>query len=170
MILKSFWEALEASTLGTTIASSEWLFPSIETMHVIALVTVVGSIFIMDLRLLGFSSRKRPVSAVSHDTIPVTWIAFCCAVVTGLLLFVSKATTYTANPYFIFKMFLLLLAGVNMAIFHRMTWHSIGKWDREVSAIPLAAKIGGGLSLLFWTLIIFCGRIIGFTLGVYAAS
>ena len=168
MALKMLWEALETSTLGTTIAGSEWMFPTLETLHVISLVTVIGAIVIMDLRLLGLSSARRAVTAVSLDTIPVTWIAFLCAVMTGSLLFVSKATVYTANPYFLIKMGLLALAGINMALFHRMTWKTIGTWDNAIPAIPLSAKIGGGLSLLFWTLIVFCGRIIGFTLGVYA--
>jgi len=165
--VNSLWTSLEGSTLGTTIASSEWLFPTIETLHVIAIVTVVGAIAVMDLRLLGVTSRNRLVTAISRDTLPLTWIAFACAVVTGLLLFVSKATSYMVNPYFLAKMGLLLLAGLNMAVFHMVTWKDVARWDGTIAAIPPAAKLAGLASLIFWSLIVLCGRIIGFTLGIY---
>lgn len=165
--MNSLWTSLEGSTLGTTIASSEWLFPTIETLHVIAIVSVVGAIAIMDLRLLGLTSRNRLVTAISRDTLPLTWIAFACAVVTGLLLFVSKATSYMVNPYFLVKMGLLLLAGLNMAVFHMFTWKGVARWDGTMVAIPPAAKLAGLASLIFWALIVLCGRIIGFTLGIY---
>lgn len=165
--MNSLWTSLEGSALGTTIASSEWLFPTIETLHVIAIVSVVGAIAVMDLRLLGVTSRNRLVTAMSRDTLPLTWIAFGCAVVTGLLLFVSKATSYMVNPYFLFKMGLLLLAGLNMAVFHLFTWKGVASWDGTITAIPPAAKLAGLASLTFWALIVLCGRIIGFTLGIY---
>jgi hypothetical protein len=167
MILNSLWESLEGSAFGSAIASSEWMFPTIETLHVIAIVSVVGAIIVMDLRLLGLTSRNRLVTAVSRDTLPLTWIAFACAVVTGLLLFVSKATTYMVNPYFLVKMALLALAGLNMAFFHLFTWKNVANWDGSVAAIPTAAKLAGLGSLIFWALIVLCGRIIGFTLGIY---
>lgn len=167
MTLNSLWASLEGSTFGSTIASSEWLFPIIETLHVIAVVSVVGAIVMMDLRLLGMASRNRLVTAVSRDTLPLTWIAFAGAVITGLLLFVSKATSYMVNPYFLFKMALLLLAGLNMAIFHLFTWKDVANWDGSIVALPRAAKLAGLGSLIFWVLIVLCGRIIGFTLGIY---
>ncbi|HWJ68903.1 MAG TPA: DUF6644 family protein [Sphingobium sp.] len=167
MILNSFWESLEGSAFSSAIASSEWMFPTIETLHVIAIVSVVGAIIIMDLRLLGLTSRNRLVTAIARDTLPLTWIAFACAVITGLLLFVSKATSYMINPYFLFKMGLLALAGLNMAFFHFVTWKTVAEWDGSVAVIPTAAKLAGLGSLIFWALIVLCGRIIGFTLGIY---
>lgn len=163
----NLWIAIEASSLGTTIASSLWMFPTIETLHVIAIVTVIGAILIMDLRLLGLTSRNRTVAAVEKDTVPLTWLAFALAVVTGLLLFVSKATTYMANPYFLWKMVLLALAGANMLVFHRIISKGRDTWGAPGMSTPGAAKLAGLLSLAFWTVIPFCGRVIGFTLGVY---
>lgn len=167
MILNNLWASLEGSAFASTIASSEWMFPTIETLHVIAIVSVVGAIIVMDLRLLGLTSRNRLVTAISRDTLPLTWIAFACAVVTGLLLFVSKASTYMVNPYFLAKMGLLALAGLNMAFFHLSTWKDVANWDGSITAIPTAAKVAGVASLVFWALIVLCGRVIGFTLGIY---
>jgi len=158
---------IENSAFGSAIAGSEWMFPAIETIHVFAIVTVIGTIAIMDLRLLGLASRGRTVQAVERDTVPLTWIGFALAVITGILLFVSKATSYMANPYFLWKMGLMLLAGVNMAIFHRVLSKDIAQWDAPGATAPAAAKIAGLLSLALWIVIPFCGRAIGFTLGVY---
>ena len=121
----------------------------------------------LDYRLLGITSKNRSVKAVENDTIPVTWIGFAVAVVTGVLLFVSKATTYMANPYFLWKMGLMAVAGINMAIFHRVISKGVEEWGQPGGTIPGAAKLSGALSLGIWLIIPFCGRVIGFTLGVY---
>ena len=170
MTTGSLWAALENSSLGSAIASNEFLFPTIETVHVIAIVTVIGAIAIMDLRLLGVTSGSKSVAAMEHDALPVTWIAFTLAVITGGLLFVSKAQSYMVNPYFLWKTALMALAGVNMVVFHRYFSKDIGTWGAPGGAIPLSAKLSATLSLLLWMAIPFCGRVIGFTLGVYYAG
>ena len=166
MNLQPFWEALEASPVGDFIASSSWAFPTVECIHVIAIVTVVGTVMIMDLRLLGLTSKACAVTEMSTDTLPWTWGAFVLAAISGLLLFVSKAHIYTIDPWFLWKMGLIVVAGVNMAIFHVFTWKSVHDWDSGCD-VPMAGKIAGGLSLFFWVLVVFCARLIGFTLGLY---
>lgn len=167
MNLDALWGALETSSLGSFVAESAWAFPTIESIHVIAIITVVGSIAVMDLRLLRATSRDWQVTQVSRDTLGLTWMAFVVAAITGGLLFVSKANSYTANPYFLIKMVLIALAGINMMIFHSTTWKTVGSWNSG-DAVPTAAKVSAGLSLFFWVLVVFFGRAIGFTLGVYA--
>jgi hypothetical protein len=161
------WQRIEGSSLGTTIAEAELLFPTIETVHVIALVTVIGVIALMDLRLLGVVGRSKSVAAMERDTVPLVWTAFALALVSGGLLFVSKAATYMANPYFLWKMGLMLLAGLNMAIFHLVWSKGMADWGRPGRQVPTAAKLSGLLSLALWMVIPLCGRIVGFTLGVY---
>jgi hypothetical protein len=167
MTANTLWQNIEGSDFGVTIAESLWMFPTIETVHVIALVTVIGAIVAMDLRLLGLASMNKTVTAMAHDTIPLTWVAFGLALITGTLLWISKAATYMANPYFLWKMGLLALAGLNMAIFHRITAKGMADWDAPGAAVPRAAKVSGLLSLVCWAAIPFCGRVIGFTLGSY---
>jgi hypothetical protein len=163
----TIWENLQNTSLGIGIAESEWWFPIIETLHVIALVTVIGAIAAMDLRLLGLTSGNKSVVAMERDTVPLTWGAFAFALITGLLLFVSKAATYMANPYFLWKMGPMALAGVNMLIFHRLVSQGMHEWGQPGHATPTAAKVSGLLSLALWIAIPLCGRIVGFTLGVY---
>lgn len=163
---ENFWQTLEYSSLGISIAESTWAFPTIETLHVIALVTVVGTIMIMDLRLIGKASMNVSITQMTRDTLKWTWGAFIMAAITGLLMFVSKASTYMVNPYFLWKLVLLALAGLNMVAFHFLTYKTVGQWDTGPN-IPTAAKVAGSLSLLFWFIVIFLGRAIGFTLGIY---
>ena len=169
MALQAVWQAVADWPLAQYIAGSSWAFPILETTHVVAIVIVFGSIAIMDLRLLGLASASSRVTEISNDTLPWTWGAFAVALVTGSLLFISKATDYMVNPYFVWKMVLILLAGVNMAVFHLSTWRGVGSWDTS-SALPKAAKLAGGLSLVLWIAVVFVARAIGFTLDLYSAS
>ena len=161
-MLMSFCEWLQGTPLALFIAESSWAFPTVESVHVLAIVLVVGSISVVDLRLLGIASANRPVSDVSNDVLPVTWACFAIAAVTGLLLFVSKATSYIENWPFRIKMILLVLAGLNMLAFHFLTYREVSGWD-HARRPPPAARTAGALSLLFWIGVVAFGRWIGFT-------
>ncbi len=145
----------------TQIRESDWLFPTIETVHVFALVLVVGTIMTVDLRLLGLTNKERPFSQVASEMLPWTWVAFGIAATAGLLMFSSKALTYYSNIPFRLKMVCLLLAGINMTLFHWLGTRHLAAWDR--SRPPRAAKFAGGASLLLWSVIVAAGRWIGFT-------
>ncbi len=168
MFLQGLWQALEGSAVGQYVAASTWAFPTLESVHVVAIVTVVGSIAVMDLRLIGVASNECAVTELSKDTLPWTWGAFGLAMITGALLFVSKATSYIVNPFFLWKMALIALAGANMGVFHLFTWRTVKHWDTGC-AVPLPGKIAGGLSLGFWVIVVFVARAIGFTLDKYAS-
>ena len=147
--------------LPTQIRESDWMFPTIETVHVFALVLVVGTIMTVDLRLLGIANKDRPFSEVASEMLPWTWAAFAIAALAGMLMFSSKALTYYGNIPFRLKMVCLLLAGINMVMFHWLGTRHLEAWDR--GRPPRAAKLAGGASLLLWTTIVAAGRWIGFT-------
>ena len=152
---------LQATPLSTTIRESDWLFPSIECVHVIAFVVVVGTISVVDLRLMGAASKTRRADELIEELLPVTWIAFAVAAVAGLLLFASKPVTYTQNFFFLGKMLLLVLAAANMGAFHLFVHTSLAA--APVGPPPLAARVSGAISLALWITIIAFGRWIGFT-------
>jgi hypothetical protein len=162
MDLTSFFEWLQDGSVATAIREGETLFPWIESAHVLAITFVVGSIAAVDLRLLGLASRGRRFSQVNGEIVPLTWIAFVIAAVTGGLLFSSKAVQYAANLSFQLKIALLLLAGTNMAVFQLVTFRQIDSWDAALP-LPVRARLAGGVSLLLWIAIVACGRVIGFT-------
>ncbi len=153
-----------------TSGPAEWLrtsvkaMPIVEAIHVLAAATVFGTIFIVDLRLLGLPDTKRPFTRVSDEMLRWTWFAFGIAVMAGLLMFAANAHTYVGNTAFRLKMLALLGAGVNMAIFQGITFRSVSRWDRNAPP-PLAARLAGALSITLWVSVIFCARWIGFTKG-----
>ena len=153
----------EGSALADRIRENEYLFPLIESVHVLAISLVVGSILAVDLRLLGVAYRGQPASRVTKGILPLTWCAFAIALTSGSLLLISNATKYVANGYFDTKMLLIGAAGINMAIFQLVVAKSLPRWT-PTARPPLAARLAGGLSILLWIGVVACGRWIGFTM------
>lgn len=154
---------LENTPLATRIAASDWAFPIIESIHVIALTLVLGTVCVVDLRLLGWASVRQSYREVARETLPWTWIAFAVAAISGTLMFITKASAYYENTAFRTKAVLLLLAGLNMLIFELLTARRAAGWDRSQS-VPWTGRLAAALSLLFWISIVFFGRRIGFTM------
>jgi hypothetical protein len=162
MLIPQFCAWLENTPVAAAIRQSTWLFPTIETIHVLCIVIVVGSISMFDLRLLGIASRDRGIRELYDEVLPWTWASFICAAIAGALLFSSAATKYYHNFPFRMKMLLLVLAGLNTAIFQFGTYRGVDSWDRD-GRIPLGAKLAGALSLVLWIGVVGFGRWIGFT-------
>ncbi len=152
-----------SNPIAQTIRENEILFPWIEALHVLAVTLVIGSISLVDLRLIGIRALNRPISNISKELLPITWMAFLVAAVTGAILFTSNALSYSQNFYFISKIILLGLAGINMICFQFIIGKNIDNWN-HYQQLPTAARISGAISLMLWIGIIFCGRWIGFTL------
>jgi hypothetical protein len=140
------------------VASYFW-YPFIESAHVVSVAFVLGSIFFVDLRLMGFISRDNPVRRASR-ILPVTWVAFAVAVVTGILLYLPAASRYTWNFAFQIKFLLLALAGINMLVFHYGIWRTVDAWDQGPP--PAAARTAGFLSAALWLAVVYYGRLTPF--------
>lgn len=166
MTLDIVFQTLYDSPVAQTIRQNNSAFPWIESLHVLAITLVFGTISIVDLRLVGYPSHRRGARQLIVDLLPFTWAAFALAVVTGSLLFVSNAVAYAHNAQFQCKMLAMVAAGANMAIFHLTAYRRIGEWDDDRSP-PLSAKIAGLGSLAFWLLVICFGRWIGFTISAF---
>jgi hypothetical protein len=164
-VFEQFLQALQDTSIATAIREGESLFPWIECVHVLALTVVIGSIAVVDLRLLGLVSRDRGVAQTTASVLPVTWTAFGFAVMTGGLLFASNATTYAHNFYFQIKIALIAVAGLNMAVYHLFLNRGVEAWHTP-ALTPMRARLVGALSLCLWIAIVAFGRWIGFTIGV----
>jgi uncharacterized membrane protein len=162
MPIDAFLKSVEGTTFATTIRNSIWMFPILESIHVMSFTIVVGTIAIIDLRLLGLASTNRSFQRMSSEILKWTWAAFVVTVATGLMMFSTNARIYYHNPFFRAKMVLLVLAGLNMALFEFTDGRTVRSWDSS----PSAPRVGKGVavaSLVLWVSIIFMGRIIGFT-------
>lgn len=155
----SFFAWLEGTPLAVAIAESALLFPTLETLHVLGLALVVGSIAAFDLRTLGLAWPNRRRETLVREILPWTWSGFLIAVGTGVLLFISSASVYVENPVFLAKMGLLVLAGANVLFFHLHPHHRLGVHSQPASS---ALRASAALSLLLWVAIVVLGRWIGF--------
>ena len=157
-------QTIHDSPPGEWMRTSLKAMPIVESLHVLAAATVFGTVFIVDLRLLGWLDSHRPVTRIAREMLRITWVAFCVSIIAGLLMFAANAQTYYVNTAFRLKMLTLVAAGVNMAIFHAITYRGVNRWDTGGPA-PLAARIAGATSIVLWVATICLARWIGFTKG-----
>jgi hypothetical protein len=157
--------AIHDSTLAEyvrgDVPGTEWLFPIIETVHILCLTIVFGSIAMIDMRLIGLVSRQVPFTSLYRELVPWTWWAFAGAAMSGSILATGKIQDYVYNPQFMAKFVLIALAGVNMVVFHAGAYRDVAHWDKAAT-VPAGARFAGTLSLGFWIAVIFCGRWVGF--------
>jgi len=152
--------AIEASALGEAMRKWLWLYPSVEIVHLAGIALLVGSIAVLDLRLLGLS-RALPVRKLASHVLPWTAGSFVLIIPSGLAMFVAHAGDLMANPVFALKICLIMAAGTNAAIFHAAVFRSASNWDVDVMP-PAAARASAALSLLLWISVIACGRLLAY--------
>jgi hypothetical protein len=157
-VIESFFDWMQGTAYGTAI--SETYFPLVECVHVIALTIVAGTIFIVDLRLVGLASRQLRFTRLSEQILPWTWRAFVLAAITGGSLLMANASGYYHNTPLRIKAVLLVLAGLNMAYFQFVTFRSVDSWDGGRASG--AARFAGWASLILWSGVIATGRWAGF--------
>jgi hypothetical protein len=152
--------SLEEGSIAAAMRDSLWLYPTVETVHIVGFVVLVGAVFLFDLRLLGFS-RRLSVRQLALHLLPWSAAALVLIVPTGILMFASAATDLIGNRAFVVKMLLLMLAATNAAAFHLGPFRSVERWDHDVPA-PVAAKLHALASLLIWVAVLACGRFIAY--------
>lgn len=140
---------------------SLYVWPLLESTHVLSLGLFVGTAVMNDLRLLGWTMREVPVSEVTGRLLPWTRIGFAVMLTTGFLLFYSSPVRYYHNIFFRFKVLLLIVAGLNAFVFHRGIHRRVAEWDNDTK-LPRAARVAGAVSLIAWALIVVSGRLIAY--------
>jgi hypothetical protein len=161
MSLLALMKWLADSSWSVGLHESQWGYPLVESVHVWALCLFFGLAVMFDLRLLGLTMRRIPVSEVSRRLLPWTIAGFVIMVISGMLLFSAIPLRSYQNIFFRIKMVLLALAGLNVWIFHSKVYRGVTTWDLNVKT-PRAARVAGALSLALWVGIIFSGRMIAY--------
>jgi hypothetical protein len=160
-MLLSLCQWLQGTSFGTGIRESIWLFPIIETVHLLALAFSVGIIMFVDLRLVGAAMKDQPVSEVFGKLQPMALKGFVINFLSGMLLFVSEPLKCYNSTYFRVKLVLLFLLGVNALAFQVFTLPSVADWDKA-RVTPLRARMAGWASLAFWMGVVVMGRAIAY--------
>jgi hypothetical protein len=162
MSILSVCQWLNDTTFGTSIRESIWVFPIIETTHVLGLALSVGLLLVSDLRLMGVILRTRPASEVYEQIKPWMFTGFFIMTVTGILLFWCQAVKAYNSYFFRAKIILLVLAAMNAIAFERGIYRKVDQWDNALTP-PREARLAGWFSLLLWAGIITCGRTMAYT-------
>ena len=161
MTLLPFCEWLASTDWSIALHESLYLYPLIETTHVLALLLFVGSVTFVDLRLLGWVFQDVPISEVTGRLLPWTVAGFFIIVVTGALLFYAIPVRTYLSIFFRIKMLMLVGAGINAGLFHLRVRRCEPSWDRDPKP-PFKIRATGAVSLISWAIVIVMGRMIAY--------
>jgi hypothetical protein len=151
---------LETSSLAVQIRQSLWLYPALEIVHILGIVLLVGPAFMFDLRLLGFS-KNLSVAALSRHLLPWSQRGLLLIIPSGVLLFITNAETLGTDPVFWLKMGLLVVAALNVFVFHKFVFNPVSGPELP-GELPLFSKVTAIISILVWIAVITCGRLLAY--------
>jgi hypothetical protein len=151
---------LASTPLSQTMREHLWLYPVVETVHIVGFAVLVGAVALFDLRVLGCAGTL-PVQALGRHLLRWALASLLLVIPAGLLLFSSQPLDFISNPAFKLKLALLAGAGLNAAVFHASAYRSVAAWDVQRPAPPLA-RAQAALSLLLWISIVACGRMLAY--------
>lgn len=161
MSLSGFCEWLASTPGSVALHESIWMYPIVESVHVLALCLFLGLAFVLDLRLLGLTFRRNPVSEIAERLLPWTTFGFGLMLASGGLLFYAIPVRTYHSIFFRVKVAMLLLSGLNVLVFHSTIYRSVALWDLN-PVPPVRARVAGGLSLALWAGIVVAGRMIAY--------
>ena len=161
MSLLPFCKWLAATPGSVALHESLFMYPLVESAHVLTLCLFVGLSMVLDLRLLGVALRRVRVSDVAGRLVPWMTAGFVVMVITGVLLFYAIPVRSYQSLWFRGKAIMLILAGVNAWVFHSGVYHRVAEWDLDAIA-PRAARRAGIASLVLWAGIVVFGRMIAY--------
>ena len=153
-----FVELIEQSELAQALRQSLWLYPIVNTLHILGFALLLGSAITLDLRLLGLWS-KVPLSGLVYVLRPIMFVGFILATSFGLLLFITNAADYLNSSLFISKLLLIALVVFNAVLLNQSSC-----WSRALSTnyCNLRLKWQALVSLILWITIMVLGRVIGY--------
>jgi uncharacterized membrane protein len=146
------WESLEHVGWVTVLANTGWMYATVSVVHYFTLLFFIGTIALVDLRILGVADRNQTLSLLADQLLPWTWIGFALAMISGFLLFTTDAGDYAPDHVFQAKMLVILLA----VVFTVVVQVGLRKWN-QLPAVPASAKVIAAVSLILWLGAILAG-------------
>ena len=152
--------ALEGSALGAAIRQSTWAYMAANVGHIVSLFVFAGAVAVMDLRMAGAFAATSP-GQVLRTARRVAVVGLLGLVVTGATLFTAEASHVILNPVFQFKLALIALGLLNIALFEYFTAPRIRDLP-PLAPMPGAARAAGVLSIVTWVAVAAFGRSIAY--------
>lgn len=150
--MQNFCEWLEHTRLISTIAETGWMYATFSVIHYFSLFVLVGTIALIDLRVLGVASRRQSIAKVAGQLFPWTWTALGLALLSGFVMFGTDAGDFYPDKVFRVKMAVILLA----LLFSVIIQQNVRNWDR-LPFLSSGAKLVALVSLLLWVGAILAG-------------
>ena len=152
---------LSETKWSIALLESLYMYPWIESAHVLSICFFIGILLFVDLRLMGVAFTKLPISEMNRKVLPWSLFGFGLMTLTGFLLFYAIPVRSYQNIFFRFKVILILLAGLNAFLFHRQMKVEGMIWD-EGKSIPKSVHLKAAVSLVLWSGVIISGRMIAY--------
>ena len=161
MSLLPFCQWLAETPGSIALRESLYMYPLVESAHVLTLCLFLGMTIMFDLRLLGVTLTGVPMAEIRQRLGP--WIAagFVLMVTTGALLFYAIPVRSYQSIWFRLKVMMLIVGGLNAWVFHSRVYHSVAEWDLD-PVLPRRARMAGAVSLMLWASIVVAGRMIAY--------
>ncbi|MFC9335945.1 hypothetical protein [Arthrobacter sp. NPDC057009] len=159
--MDDFFAWLENAAFAEAIRGTTYLYPMLESIHIIGIALLVGPAAAFELRLLGLGQHKLPVTEAAKYLLPISRLGLGIAVITGVVMFVPGASLIADRGSAPWKLGLLLIAGLNILIFHKGTYRSVGDWD--LNRTPMPARLAAAVSLASWMGVTVAGRFLAYT-------
>ena len=152
---------LSETKWSIALLESLYMYPWIESAHVLSICFFIGILLFVDLRLMGVAFTKLPISEMNKKVLPWSLFGFGLMALTGFLLFYAIPVRSYQNIFFRFKVILILVAGLNAFLFHRQMKLEGMNWD-EGKSIPKSVHLKAAASLVLWSGVIISGRMIAY--------
>jgi hypothetical protein len=156
----AFLEWLQGSWVGLLVAESLWGYPLLETIHTIGMAMLIGSLGLINLRVLGYKPELPIVG--TRELLPLAWLGFTLNAISGSLLFTSSAVEFFDSYTFRIKMVLIVLGGLNAALLGRRIFRDAAAGTSPV-ALPASTRWIAATSLVFWFGAVCAGRLVAYT-------
>jgi len=161
MSLLPFCQWLAETRGSIALHESLYMYPLVESTHVIALCLFIGMTVILDFRLVGIGFTSVPLTDITRRLGPWMQAGFVVMVITGVLLFYAIPVRSYQNIFFRVKVIFLILAGLNAAVFQWGIYRRVAEWNMD-KKVPRRAFMAGVFSLILWSGIIIAGRMIAY--------
>ena len=161
MSLLPFCQWLADTPGSIALHESVFMYPVVESTHVLTLCVFLGLAVMWDLRLLGVTLTTVPMTQLKQRIGPWMTGGFIVMIITGTMLFCAIPVRSYQSIWFRMKAVALVLAGLNAFVFHRTIDRRIEQWDND-PVPPPAARLAGARSLVLWAVIVVAGRMIAY--------
>jgi hypothetical protein len=153
--------ALEATWIARSLRDSVWVYPLVNTGHILGVALLVGSIIPLDLRLLWLW-QSWPLAPLWHVLTRTAAVGLAAAILFGSLLFITRATEYAASPFFLTKMIIVGTAIANALALRVALPRSTLEVQQPVAAPSPRVRAAAGFSLIAWLAALTLGRLVGY--------